>query len=319
MSPSDPPYADSFRGTSALITGGAGFIGSHLAHRLAEVGADVRVIDDLSTGNTRNLPPRGVTLYQASILDDAVLRGAVARCRYVFHLAAMVSVPQSVAEPLKCAEINITGTERVLQAARDADVHRFVFASSAAVYGDHPSLPSRETDPIDSCSPYAATKAAGEGLVTAFGRCYDPSTVSLRFFNVFGPRQDPHSPYAAAIAAFVDASAAGRAPTIFGDGLQTRDFIYIDNVVHAVLLAATCARDLRGEVINIGGGTQVSLLDVIDVLNDAADKRLEPIFADPRPGDVQHSVANIDRARGLLGFEPLISFAGGLARTLRTV
>ena len=312
MTQAESPYAADFRGQAVLITGGAGFIGSHLAHRLVELGAAVRVIDDLSSGHRENLPKEKLSLHEASILDDDVLRDAVAGCRYVFHLAAMVSVPQSVAEPMRCAQVNITGTERVLEAARDAGVQRFVLASSAAVYGDEPSLPSRETDPIDCCSPYAASKAAGEGLVSAFGRCYEMSTVSLRFFNVFGPRQDPKSPYAAAIAAFVDAFAAGRRPTIFGDGLQTRDFIHIDNIVHGVLLAATCARDLRGAVMNLGCAAQVSLLDVIDVLNEATGQRLEPVFAEPRPGDVRHSAANIDCAREVLGFEPLVGFAEGL-------
>ncbi len=314
----DESYSDAFRGAAVLISGGAGFIGSHLAHWLLELGAEVRVIDDLSTGNRANLPgPREeVEFFEASILDDLTLREAMAGCKYVFHQAAMVSVPLSVEQPMKCSRINITGTERVLEAAREAGIKRVMLASSAAVYGEKPSLPSSETDPIDCCSPYAASKAAGEALMSAFGRCYELSTVSLRYFNVFGPRQDPNSAYAAAIAAFIDALMSGNQPTVFGDGGQTRDFVYIDNVVHANLLAASTEKNLRGEVINIGGGAQISLLDVLKVLAETLGVDCEPVFEAERAGDVRHSSANIERARELLGFEPVVSFAEGMVRTV---
>ena len=301
-------------GAAVLITGGAGFIGSHLARRLVELGAVVRVIDDLSTGRAENLPLQSVELIEASILDEPALHRAIDGCRLLFHEAAMVSVPQSIREPLKCAEINITGTERLLEAARDAGVRRVVFASSAAVYGDQPKLPSHEDDPIVCCSPYAASKAAGEALMTAFGRCYGLSTVSLRYFNIFGPRQDPNSPYAAVIAAFAEALTGGRRPMIFGDGRQTRDFTFVDDVVEANLLAATCATPPTGEVINIGTGRRSSLLDVIAALSDALDVDLAPRFGADRPGDVRDSVADVTRAGQLIGYQPTVGLAEGLKR-----
>jgi len=303
-------------GAAVLITGGAGFIGSHLARRLAELGAAVRVIDDLSTGSRENLPSEGVDLRVGSILDEPALRRSIDGCRLIFHEAAMVSVPRSVREPLKCAEINITGTARLLEAAREAGVQRVVFASSAAVYGDQPKLPSHEDDPIVCCSPYAASKAAGEALMTAFGRCYGLSTVSLRYFNIFGPRQDPNSPYAAVIAAFAEALTGGRRPMIFGDGRQTRDFTPVANVVSANLLAATCEGDLRGEVLNIGTGRPINLLEVLAEMG----RRLgvEPSFrrSPPRAGDVRDSTADITRARAVIGYEPQVDFSTGLAELL---
>jgi len=303
-------------GAAILITGGAGFIGSHLARRLVELGAAVRVIDDLSTGRAENLPLQSVELIEASILDVPALHRAMDGCRLLFHEAAMVSVPRSVREPLKCAEINITGTERLLEAARDAGVRRVVFASSAAVYGDEPKLPSHEDDPIVCCSPYAASKAAGEALMTAFSRCYGLSTVSLRYFNIFGPRQDPNSPYAAAIAAFVEALTGGRRLTIFGDGRQTRDFTPVANVVWANLLAAVCEDELRGEVLNIGTGRPINLLEVLAEMGRQLGVKPSPRRAPPRAGDVRDSTADITRARAVIGYEPQIDFPTGLAELL---
>jgi UDP-glucose 4-epimerase len=311
-------FKAAFDGSTVLITGGAGFIGSHLARRLLKLGAAVRVIDDLSTGRRSNLPPEPVEFIEASILDERALREAVDGCRLLFHQAAMVSVPRSVQEPLTCAAINTTGTERVLEAARDAGVQRVMFASSAAVYGDEPRLPSREDDPIVCCSPYAASKAAGEALMTAFARCYGLSTISLRYFNIFGPRQDPHSPYAAAIAAFVDAMLAGRPPTIFGDGRQTRDFTPVANVVHANLLAASSERELHGQAVNIGTGRQVNLLEVLAEMARHLKVEATYRFAPPRAGDVRDSTADITRARELLGYEPHVEFATGLGELLET-
>jgi UDP-glucose 4-epimerase len=304
-------------GAAVLITGGAGFIGSHLARRLAELGAAVRVIDDLSTGQAENLPPQSVELIEASILDEPALRRAIDGCRLVFHEAAMVSVPQSIREPLQCAEINITGTERLLEAAREAGVGRVVFASSAAVYGDAPNLPSREDDPIVCCSPYAASKAAGEALMTAFSRCYGLSTVSLRYFNIFGPRQDPNSPYAAVIAAFAEALTGGRPPTIFGDGRQTRDFTPVANVVWANLLAAACETDLRGEALNIGTGRPINLLEVLAEMGRRLGVEPSPGLSPPRAGDVRDSTADITRARAVIGYEPRVDFSTGLAELLK--
>jgi UDP-glucose 4-epimerase len=303
-------------GRAVLVTGGAGFIGSHLARRLVELGAAVRVIDDLSTGRADNLPLDSVQFIEASILDGLALRRAVDGCRFVFHQAAMVSVPRSVEEPLKCAEINVTGTERILEAARDAGAQRVVFASSAAVYGDRPNLPSREDDSIVCCSPYAASKAAGEALMTAFARCYGLSTVSLRYFNIFGPRQDLRSSYAAAIAAFAEALMAGRRPTIFGDGRQTRDFTPVANVVRGNLLAAASGSDLRGEVVNIGTGRAINLLEVLAEMERHLGVKASYHCSPPRAGDVRDSAADIARARAVLGYEPQVDFATGLAELL---
>jgi nucleoside-diphosphate-sugar epimerase len=305
---------EAWGGTRVLVTGGAGFIGSHLARRLAGLGAEVRVIDDLSSGSRENLAGVDVDLRMASILDEGASRAVMDGCRFVFHEAAMVSVPLSVDDPPRCAEINIIGTERVLEAACAAGVQRVVFASSAAVYGDEPNLPSTERDPIDCRSPYAASKAAGEALMTAFGRCYDISTVSLRYFNIYGPRQDPNSPYAAVIAAFLSALRAGRPPTIFGDGRQTRDFTCVDDVVEANLRAATCAEPLSGEIINIGTGTRSSLLDVLAAIRDALGVDVAPRFEAERTGDVRHSVADISKAQAMIGYEPSFGLAEGMTK-----
>jgi nucleoside-diphosphate-sugar epimerase len=310
-----PRFRERLHGQRVLITGGAGFIGSHLAHACVGLGAHVRVLDDLSGGFEENLPS-GAELVRASILDESALRGAVAGCRYVFHQAAMVSVPESVEKPRECLMINVVGTERVLSAARDAGVARVLFAASAAAYGHTPTLPSRETHLPDSCSPYAMSKIAGELLMQTFARCYGMSTVSLRYFNIFGPRQNPRSPYAAVISKFTEVLRARGRPTIFGDGTQTRDFTYVDNVVLANLLAATSDRPLAGQVINIGTGVRTDLLTVLRVMGRALNIDATPIPGPPRPGDVKDSVADITLARELLGYEPIVDFAEGLRRTL---
>jgi UDP-glucose 4-epimerase len=256
-------------------------------------------------------------LIVGSILDDDVVREAMRGVRYVFHEAAMVSVPESVDNPRRCAEVNILGTEKILEAAKSAGVQRVIFAASAAAYGGNPQLPSREDHPPDCRSPYAASKVAGELLLQAFGNCYDISTISLRYFNIFGPRQNPDSPYAAAISAFVKALKSGQPPTIFGDGQQTRDFTHVANAVHANLLAATSPRDFKGDVINIGTGHRISLLDVLCQLGRALGKDVQPKFAPPRAGDVRDSVADISRARELLNYQPLVNFEEGIARLAR--
>lgn len=310
-----PTYDDAFRGATALVTGGAGFIGSHIADRLVALGATVRVLDDLTSGYERNVPD-GAEFIRASILDDDDLRRAMEGCAYVFHEGAMVSVPMSVGEPERCVHVNVMGTERVLEAAKDAGVRRLVFAASSSVYGERAQLPSREEHTLDCCSPYAATKAAGELLLTAFGHCYELSTLSLRYFNVYGSRQDPRSPYAAAISAFADALLNGRQPTIFGTGKQTRDFVHVANIVHANLLGAACEKPLRGEVVNVGLGERVSLLEILDLMGDLLGVEVDPVFDDPRPGDVPHTLADISHTRALIGYEPIVSFADGMAETL---
>jgi UDP-glucose 4-epimerase len=301
-------------GQTMLITGGAGFIGSHLARALLTHGAIVRILDDLSTGHRSNVPD-GAAFIQGSILDNAALQRAIDGCSVIFHEAAMVSVPASVADPGRCVDINLTGTQRLIDAARYAGASRIVLASSAAVYGDDATLPSREDDAIDPRSPYAATKIAGEHLLRSAASCYDISTVSLRYFNIFGVRQDPNSAYAAAIAAFADALTHGRAPTVYGDGRQSRDFTPVENVVHANLLAATTDTDLRGDAVNIGTGVQISLLDVIDEMQRILGTDVTPVFEPARAGDVRHSCPDITRARELLGYEPIVTFAEGM-RTL---
>ncbi len=303
------------RGRRALVTGGAGFIGSHLATALVARGCRVRVLDSLVGGYRENVPA-GAEFVQASILDDAALRRAMTGCDYVFHQAAMVSVPESVDKPDECMRVNVLGAEKVLEAARDLKVGRVLFAASAAAYGNSPSLPSKETDLPDSWSPYAMSKVAGELLLQTFARCYGMSTVSLRYFNIYGPRQDPNSPYAAVISAFSRRLLAGTMPTILGDGQQTRDFTYIDNVVRANLLAATSPRPLAGEIINIGTGRRSSLLDVLNAMGKALGIAVKPGFAPPRAGDVRHSCADISRARELLEYEPIVHLQEGLAHTL---
>jgi nucleoside-diphosphate-sugar epimerase len=310
-------FTKAFGGARVLITGGAGFIGSHLGHALAGVGAQVRVLDDLSGGFAENLP-KGAELFRASILDEAQLERAIEGCRYVFHQAAMVSVPESVEKPGECMRVNVLGTERVLSAAVRAKVSRVMFAASAAAYGNTPSLPSREDHLPDSYSPYAMSKIGGELLMQTFARCYGLSTVSLRYFNIFGPRQNPKSPYAAAISKFTDVLRSGKKPTIFGDGSQTRDFTYIDNVVLANLLAASTPRPLAGEVINIGTGQRIDLLSVLRVMGQVLKVDSTPTPGPPRAGDVKDSVADISRARSLLGYDPIVGFDQGLRQTLES-
>lgn len=302
-------------GQRALITGGAGFIGSHLARRLLAEGCAVRVLDDLSGGFEANVPA-GAEFVKASILDDDALRTAIAGCTLVFHQAAMVSVPESVDQPARCTEVNVVGTQRVLETARAAGVRRVMFAASAAAYGNTPRLPCREDQAPDSYSPYAMSKVAGELLMQTYARCFGLSTVSLRYFNVFGPRQNPNSPYAAAISKFAQLLRAGHQPTVFGDGGQTRDFVYIDNVVDANLLAATSPRPLAGEVINIGTGTRTSLMDVLDHMGRVLGVPSTPKHGPERAGDVRDSVADISRASELLGYQPKVDFGGGIRRTL---
>lgn len=300
----------------SLVTGGAGFIGSHLATALLSRGDRVRLLDDLSSGHRRNLV-EGAEFIEGSIVDEAAVRGAVAGCSTVFHLAAEVSVPRTWEDPERAFRINLEGTERVFRLAGEAGVRSVVFASSAAVYGPTPSLPSKEADSFDCASPYAAHKAAGELLLQSYARRYGFHAASLRFFNVFGPRQDPKSAYAAVISAFMDAAAAGRRPIVFGDGSQTRDFVPVADVVSALLLASDPARSLHGQAFNVGLGERRSLLDLLATLAKVSGQELDPELRPPRAGDVPHSCASIEKARRELGYEPPVSFEEGLAATWR--
>ncbi|MCC5785595.1 MAG: NAD-dependent epimerase/dehydratase family protein [Phycisphaerales bacterium] len=302
-------------GERALVTGGAGFIGSHICRALLEAGASVCVIDDLSTGR-RERVPGGVEFIEASVLDAYALKRAVEGCSVVFHKAAMVSVVQSVEEPQRCMDVNVQGTLRVLEAARGAGVRRVVLASSAAVYGGEPSLPSVESDAIDCWSPYAMSKAASEQLCRSYSMCYGLSTASLRYFNVYGPGQDAKSAYAAVISAFADRLSKGTAPVIHGDGGQTRDFVFVEDVARANLLAGWSERELKGEAINIGTGRSVSLLELLDEMKRIAGSDLEPEFGPARAGDVRHSKAAAERAESLIGFRAGASLADGLERTM---
>ncbi|GIV80933.1 MAG: GDP-mannose 4,6-dehydratase [Anaerolineae bacterium] len=300
-----------------LVTGGAGFIGSHIVDALVRDGHRVRVIDNFSTGKRENLALSldHIELFEASITDRAALDEAMQSVDYVLHLAALASVPRSVDDPLSCHEHNVTGTLNVLLAARDAGVRRVVYAGSSSAYGDVESEFKAEDMLPQPLSPYAAAKLAGEHYCQAVASVYGLETVTVRYFNVFGPRQDPLSTYAAVIPKFVTAMLRGDPPRVEGDGLQTRDFTYIDNVVHGTLLACHTP-GVSGEVFNIACGGQISLLEMIDILNELLGTAIEPVFVAPRPGDVRHSRASIDKARARLGYEPLISFSEGLARTL---
>lgn len=300
-----------------LVTGGAGFIGSHLAEGLINAGNQVVVLDDLSTGRKSNLAsiqPR-ITLIEGSINDPKVVAEAVKGVEVVFHLAALPSVQRSVEAPLLSHEACATGTLNVLDAARKAGVRRLVYAASSSAYGDTPGALRHETDAIAPLSPYAAAKLAGEHYCKAFTASYGFETVRLRFFNIFGPRQDPKNPYTGVIALFIDAMSKGKQPTVFGDGLQSRDFTYVLNATQAVIKAADAPAAI-GNVYNIGVGGNTSLLDLIDGLNQLLSTTIKPVFQPARAGDVRYSQANIDAARRDLKYEPSYTFMQGLKATL---
>lgn len=301
-----------------LVTGGAGFIGSHLVEALVAEGHDVRVVDDLSSGKRSNLDHiRGpVEFIEADLTDFDACRRAAEGVDYVFHQAAMASVPRSVAEPLKSHNVGPSLTLNVLEASRQAGVRRVMFAASSSAYGDTETLPKVETMYPQPLSPYAAGKLAGEHYIKAYAESMGLDGVSLRYFNIFGPRQDPSSPYSGVISLFTTFMASGRAPSIYGDGSQTRDFTYVTNAVKANLLAMKHPKPLRGEVFNVGVGEQISLLDLIRTINEIQGTDLQPSFLSPRAGDVKHSLADLTRIREVLGYEPEIGFKEGLGRTM---
>jgi UDP-glucose 4-epimerase len=301
-----------------LVTGGAGFIGSHIVEALAAGGHDVKVFDNLATGHRENLDHlKGQhTLIEGDVRDTAALEAAMRGVEFVFHEAAMVSVPLSVEQPRECHEVNATGTLNVLLAAKQAGVRRVVMASTAAAYGNNPELPKRETMRPEPESPYGLTKVTGEYYLRAFALLYGMQTVALRYFNVYGPRQDPKSMYSGVISKFTDVLAAGGTPTLFGDGKQTRDFVYVKDVVQANLKAMQAAPVEPGQVVNVGTGKAVSLLDLLAVLGDLYGRKVTPAFAPPRAGDVLHSLADIGVARQVLGYEPGTTLHQGLAALL---
>ncbi len=300
-----------------VVTGGAGFIGSHIAERLLRDGHRVRIIDNLITGKLQNIAHlRGdLEFYNVSITDRAALDPIFAGADYVIHHAALPSVPRSVDDPLTTHEINVTGTLNVLLAARDAQIKRVVYAASSSAYGDIEGEFKSEVMAPRPLSPYGASKLAGEYYCQAFTAVYGLETVALRYFNVFGPRQDEMSQYAAVIPKFICAMLAGQPPVIYGDGQQSRDFTYIDNVVHGNLLALK-APGAAGQVMNLATGGRISLLELVDKLNALLGTMLAPRFEPPRLGDIQHSRAAVGRARELLDFSPIVGFDEGLARTL---
>lgn len=304
-------------GARCLVTGGAGFIGSHLVDRLVGLGCDVRVLDNFSTGFRDNLQSVAgeIELFDADASESGAADDAVRGCDYVFHLAAMASVPRSMAEPALCHAWCATSTVNLLQAAARLGTRRLVLASTSAAYGDSSYVSKRESDPPAPLSPYAAAKLASEQYLHAFHRGFGLETVALRYFNVFGPRQDPQSEYSAVIPRFVSMILAGQSPVIYGDGHQSRDFVYVDNVVDANLLAATAA-EASGRVFNIGCGASTTLLQLLSTLRDVLGQGIEPIHQPPRAGDVRDSLADITAARQVLGYEPRISVSEGLARSV---
>ena len=300
-----------------LVTGGAGFIGSHIVERLVADGQKVRVLDDFSSGKRANLTPFAakIEVVEGDLRRPEDCRRACDGIDFVFHEGAVPSVPKSVADPVTSHQANVDGTFNVLMAARDARCKRVIYAASSSAYGDQPELPKRETARPSPLSPYAVNKLVGEHYLRAFFLCYGLETISLRYFNVFGPRQDPKSQYAAAIPAFVTAIMKNEPPTICGDGEQTRDFTYIDNVVHANLLAAKAART-EGQVVNVACGDRVTVNQIIKLINDLLGKRVVPKYVPARAGDVKHSLAAIDLARQVLGYEPVVPFGEGLRRAI---
>ncbi|TWT44542.1 UDP-glucose 4-epimerase [Phycisphaerae bacterium RAS1] len=300
-----------------LVTGGAGFIGSHLARRLLDDGQQVRVIDNLSTGRRENMADfaAGFEFIHGDICDAETVQRAVAGAEVVFHLAARSSVPRSIDFPVEAHAANATGTLNLLEASRAAGVRRLVYSSSSSAYGDTPVLPKREDMRPQPLSPYAVSKLAAEQYCSVYAQVYGLQTVSLRYFNVFGPKQNPASDYAAVIPAFVTRMARGEKPIVYGDGEQSRDFCYIDNVVQANLLAARAGK-VSGEVVNIGCGERTTLNAIIVEINRALGTSLPADYRPARAGDVRHSLADIGEAKRVIGYEPRVMFAEGLKRSI---
>lgn len=299
-----------------LVTGGAGFIGSNTVDELVRRGHSVVVLDDLSSGKEENLAEirNKITFIKGSITELEVVRKAMHEAEFVLHLAARTSVPRSVKDPIDTNRINVDGTLNVLVAARDAKVKRVVFAASSAAYGETPTLPKVESMEAAPISPYGVTKYAGEIYAQVFGRCYGLENVSLRYFNVFGPRQDPGSPYSGVLSKFCTAFLEGTEPVIFGDGEQSRDFTFVENAVQANLLACE-APNASGRVFNVGTGSRRTLNDTVKLLQGISSKQLAAKYEAAREGDIRDSLADITRSRDMLGYEPTVQFEEGLRRT----
>ncbi|HTS18945.1 MAG TPA: SDR family oxidoreductase [Verrucomicrobiae bacterium] len=301
-----------------LITGGAGFIGSNIAEHLVGQGKSVRILDNFSSGKWSNVSAfaRKMEVVEGDLRDLKAVTQACAGARFVLHLGAMPSVIRSVQDPRTTSEANIMGTVNLLIAARDTGVQRVVFSSSSSVYGDTPTLPKHEEMPPSPLSPYAVHKITGEHYCRIFWQLYGLETVSLRYFNVFGPRQDPQSQYAAVIPRFITAILKDQAPTIYGDGKQTRDFSHVENVIDANLKACEAGTEARGQSFNIACGGRVSLLELVDTVNRILGKSIAPKLDPPRPGDILHSQADISKAERLLGWKPKVSFRDGIEKVI---
>jgi UDP-glucose 4-epimerase len=299
----------------ALVTGGAGFIGSNLAHALLARGHEVRLLDNFSTGHRSNLEPLDAELVEGDLRSYERVAAAVGGVEVVFHQGALPSVPRSIQDPLTSTAVNVEGTLNVLLAARDAGVRRVVFASSSSVYGNAPGMPRRESQPLAPLAPYAVSKLAAEQYCMVANRVYGVETVALRYFNVFGERQDPLSGYAAVIPRFIRMMLDGRPPTIFGDGETSRDFTHVENVVGANLAAAVESA-AAGRVMNIAVGSSRTLNELVSTLQRLLDSDLEPEYGPARPGDVSESLADVSLARELIGYEPSVEFEEGLQRTI---
>ncbi|HEY6803154.1 MAG TPA: SDR family oxidoreductase [Pyrinomonadaceae bacterium] len=301
-----------------VVTGGAGFIGSHIAETVAKQGAKVRIIDDLSTGHRENVEelPGDIEFIEGSVADIELMNRALQGAEVVFHEAAIPSVPRSVENPAQSHLASVDGTFNLLLAARDQNVRRVVYAASSSAYGDQPSLPKVEDMAPDPLSPYAVAKLVGEYYCQVFTRVYGLETVSLRYFNVFGPRQDPGSQYSGVVSRFIASLCSNETPVIFGDGEQSRDFTYIDNVVNANLKAATSTQGV-GKVLNVAIGDRITLNQLLTELKDLLGKQdVQPEYRESRVGDVRHSLADTTRARELLGYEPTVELREGLKRTI---
>jgi UDP-glucose 4-epimerase len=301
-----------------LVTGGAGFIGSNLVQKLLDRGDSVRILDNFATGKRQNVTGFGdrVEVIEGDIRSYHIVREAVDGIDVIFHEAALPSVPRSIKDPITTHEVGVNGTLNVLQSARDCNVKRVIFASSSSIYGNNPVLPKHEGLTPAPLSPYAVSKLTCEHYLQVFFQLYGLETVTLRYFNVFGPRQDPSSQYSAVIPKFIALMRNGERPTIYGNGEQSRDFTYVDNVVHANLLAATVETGVAGGVFNAACHDQITLNDLVHSLNGAIGTSIEPMHTEPRLGDIQHSFAAIDKFKDATGYEPLVSFTEGIKRTV---
>jgi len=301
-----------------LVTGGAGFIGSNICKRLVSQDCFVRVVDNLLTGKRSNLNDiiDKIEFIEADMGDNEVAREAMRDIDVVLHQGALPSVPRSIEDPALTHKHCVDATFTLLLAARDAKIKRFVYASSSSAYGDSPTLPKIETMVAEPLSPYAAAKLAGEYYCKVFYTVFGLETISLRYFNIFGPYQDPTSQYAAAIPAFVTTILKDRRPTVYGDGEQSRDFTYVDNVVEANLLAAR-AKKTKGQVVNIACGKRITINAIIELVNELVGKDIKPTYAAPRPGDVKHSLADINLAKKVIGYKPVVDFRSGLKKAIQ--